>query len=231
MEDFSLIILCAGKGHLLPLTLDTLKSQSGSFEVLLLDPKGDNRLEEMAQKYPELKIRFQKVSGTRLGEIMNEGAGLAKGKYIQFLEPGDRYISQQGLQFLTSLIQKEPHLIYSHALNRGELAQGEFITATSPWFLKSKIFEMGGFDQKLGTGSAMDLLCRLFRDQKTHAIFCKRVFVHSEKPPSISIQETYRILYRHFGFWHALKWVFSQGRPRLIDRALTFFRQAFWRDV
>lgn len=230
MEDFSLIILCRGRRHLLPLTLDTLSPQSGSFEVLLLDGEGSGRLKELIQRYPELKMRVQNASGRNLGEMMNEGLGLARGKYIQFLEPGDRYISQHGLEFLATLITNEPHLVYAHPLVRGGISHVDFITARSPWFLKSKLFELGGFDRQLAECPAMDLLCRLFQDRKTEAVFCRRVLVDSEMDQAVPLRETCKILYRHFGFLATLKWIFLQDRSQILHRTAAFIKEAFWRN-
>jgi glycosyltransferase involved in cell wall biosynthesis len=229
MEDFSLIILCRGQRHLLPLTLDTLKPQNGSFEVLLLDGEGSGRLSELAHSYPELKIRVQNAEARNLAEMMNEGLGLARGKYIQFLEPGDRYISQHGLEFLSTLIKQEPHLVYAHSLVKGGISNDEFITARFPWFLKSKLFELGGFDRRLSSCPSMDLLCRLFRDQKTQAVFCRRVLVDSDAEAEVPLRESYKILYRHFGLFRALKWLFFQDRSQWFRKAGAFFKGAFWK--
>lgn len=180
MEDFSLIILCRERMHLLPQTLDTLKLQGGSFEVLLLNSENSSRVKEFVESYPDLKLRVQDASGQSLAEMMNEGVGLARGKYVQFLEPGDRYISQHGIEYLKTLIEKEPHLIYAHSLNKGGVFQSDFISSRSPWFLKAKLFELGGFDRNLMACPSMDLLCKLRRDRKTKAVFCGRVLVDSE---------------------------------------------------
>lgn len=230
MIDFTLIILCKERSHLLPLTLDTLKAQKGGFEVLLLDGEKGGALSQLSAQYPELSIRIQNVSGKTIPEMMNEGLELSEGRYIQFLEPGDRYISQHGLEFLSTLIGSHPHLVYANSLNREGHASSDFITARSPWFLKEKLVELGGFDPRLKKCPAMDLLCRLFRDQKTQSVFCRRVLLDTNVPPSIPIRETCRILYRHFGLWQAVKWVFFQDRSRWFHRAALFFKEAFWRN-
>ncbi len=230
MEDFSLIILCKERNHLLSLTLDTLKPQTGSFEVLLLDGEGSGKLGELIHSYPGLKMRVQNTLGKSLAEMMNEGIGLARGKYIQFLESGDRYISQHGIEHLSTLIEKEPHLVYADSLTRKGISQANFIMAQSPWFLKSKLFEAGGFDQRLSSSPAMDLLCRLFRDRKTKAVFCRRILIDTDFHSVASIRETCKILYRHFGLWHVLKWILFQDRSHWVRRAVSFFKEAFWRN-
>lgn len=229
MEDFSLIILCKKGSHLLPLTLDTLKPQQGAFEVLLLDGEGTGRLQDLVARYPELKLRILNARGRNLGEMMNEGLGLARGKYIQFLEPGDRYISQHGLEFLSTLIERQPHLVYANSLNRGAISSTDFISARSPLFLKSKIFELGGFDRRLSTCPTMDILCRLFLDRKAQTVFCNRVLIQSEPSAPLPLRETCKILYRHFGLFRALKRLFFQNRSQLFQRAKTFVKDAFWR--
>lgn len=227
--DFSLIILCMKGNHLLPLTLDTLKSQKGSFEVLLLDAEGKGRLKELIQRYPELKLRILNTHGSNLGEMMNVGLGLARGKYIQFLEPGDRYISQHGLEFLSTQIERRPHLIYANSQHR-EIGPAHFISARSPWFLKSKLFELGGFDRRLSFSPSMDLLCRLFLDPKAQTVFCDRILVHSAVPAQQSLRETCKIFYRHFGIWGALKRIFFQNSSQVVHRTTTFIKAAFCRS-
>lgn len=226
MEDFSLIILCKGRRHLLPLTLDTLKPQSGGFEVLLLDGDGSGRAAEEVKRYPELNMRVQSVPGKNLAEMMNEGMRLARGKYVQFLEPGDRYISQHGLAFLGTLVHKEPHLIYASPVEQGSISPGELITARSPWFLKSKVIEMGGFDQKLSLCPALDLLCRM-QNQKVPSISCKRVLIDSASAPSIPLWETCKVLCRHFGFWRAFQWLLVQDHSQTLRSISSFLKRAF----
>lgn len=242
---FSLVILVSKERHLLPLTLDTLKLQSGSFEVVLLNgAKG--HFGDLAHRYPQLSIRVQEASSRNLAEMMNEGVHLAQGKYIQFLEPGDRYISQHGLAYLEELIQKNgtPHLIYfKSSLMRGgngiprpvyldleHLQKGT--AAVSPWFLKEKVVEAGGFDRRLLLRPTLDLLCRLFR-LGVQVISSPRVLTDFE-PHQIGAfgytRETCRILYRHFGLWSAFKWMFVQDHSQAFNKTAQFLKQAFWKD-
>lgn len=219
MEDFSLNLLCRGQSHLLPSTLDSLKAQVGSFEILLLDAEGSGRLEELARRYDSLNIRVEKATSRNLAEMMNIGVAQSKGKYIQFLEPGDRYISQYGLSFLKDLIGKEPHLISARGVNQ---------EAKSHWLLRSKILEIGGFDEHLTFRPMLDLLCR-FEKQGIEPTVCGRVLVDSGKELIGSIFETLKIFHRHFGLKYALKWLF-QGNSNFLRHVREFFRDAFWRN-
>ena len=228
MEDFSLIVLCRTKSHLLPLTLDGLRLQTGSFEVLVLDGDGGEGASELALRYPELKLRVQNASGKSLADMMNLGVHLSCGKYIQFLEPGDRYISQHGLECLSDLIRTDPHLIYAGSLDRGSMAQIEPVLAKSPWFLRAQVLELGGFDRKWVHCPSLDLLCRLFRKRDLRLVFCRRVLMELKKDKPESLREMYRIFYRHFGLWRALKWAFRQDHSHTLRRTLSWVKGAFW---
>jgi glycosyltransferase involved in cell wall biosynthesis len=220
MEDFSLIILCRGRRHLLPLTLDTLQPQSGAFEVILLDGEGSGRLPEIARRYPRLKIKVEDASGRALSAMMNQGLKTASGAYVQFLEPGDRYISQQGLAFLTELIIPKPPLI---------TARGIAPDAQSHWLCRQTALELGGFDERLASYPMMDFLFRL-QAQGRQPLQCRRALVDAVQEERGGWAETYKILYRHFGFWKAITSLFRQSHTQLWSRATAFIKQAFWRE-
>lgn len=197
MEDFSLNLLCRGRSHLLPATLDSLKGQNGSFEILLLDAEGSGRIQELPRQYEGLNIRVENAKRCNLAQMMNLGVAQSKGKYIQFLEPGERYISPHGLSFLKEMIEKEPHLIS---------ARGVSHEAQSHWLLRSKILEEGGFDEHLSFRPMLDLLCR-FEKLGVEPAVCSRVLVDSSQEAVGSILETCKVLYRHFGFKYMCKWL------------------------
>ncbi len=212
---FSLIILVHKSSHLLPQTLDSLKPQKPFFEVILFGP---NSLKELVRRYSELQIRLE-PAGAKLGEMMNRGMNLSRGKYIQYLEPGDHYISQYGLEFLSQLTLQEPPLISASGLSHN---------TQTHWFLKKKIIELGGFDEHLRFRPLFDLLCRL-QKQNTETLFCRRVLIDSTKKTESSFLENYRILHRHFGPWQALKQLFVQSH--LLQRTGAFLKKAFCRTT
>ncbi len=113
---FSIVILAREPLHLLPLTLDTIQSQSEkSFEILVVSSS------KQAIAPLSSELRWIQSEDIKISEMMNEGIRAAKGRYLQFLDPGDRFLSYQGLSYLRQLIQdsREPHLVYSGFLMRG----------------------------------------------------------------------------------------------------------------
>jgi hypothetical protein len=214
MEDFSLIILCKGQEHLLGATLDTLKCQQGAFEVVVF---ADDRQKDLASHYPELKLVVEKPS-ERVSEMMNRALKVARGAYLQFLEPGDRYISQQGIQFLASLIEKRPPLIFD---GKGD---GRFC-----WVDREKALAAGGFDERLHSCSFKDFFYRL-SNQGIVPVISSRVLVDSSKEPAESMPEMLRVLYRHFGVAGAIRWLFVENRTSALEKMSRFIKQSFWPD-
>jgi hypothetical protein len=241
---FSIVVAVQETGHLLSLTLDSIRAQTEKgLEVLLLDRGGCGHLAEVARQYPFCRA----LSATD----MNEALAQAKGKYLQFLSPGDRFISQQALEYLRELIgdSQFPHLVYSGCLvpgsdglpqavswplNRETLEKGTFPTAArSSWFLRQSLQEAGGFCPDWKYRASFDVLCRLFLKQGIRAVYSRRVLTDSEPYP-MSVREmmgyaveTCRILYRHFGLWRAVRWIFVQDHLRMLPRALGVVKRAF----
>ncbi len=247
---FSIIILVRDARHLLPLTLHSLKSQTEKdFEVVLVADK------EMEGQYPELVVQTCSVSAATIPAMMNEGLRKSRGKYLQFLEAGDRFLSQQGLSYVKELIREsgEPHLAYSGFLTSGPdeipqatilplslplLQKGGFPTVfRSSWFHRETLSAMGGFNLKLTYRSSFDLLCRLFLQPGLRAVYSRRVLTDCEPHRTTSREivgyatETCRILYRHFGLWPALRWIFVQDHATLLRRSLHLLKRAFQRKT
>lgn len=215
MEDFSLNLLCNGKSHLLPLTLDSLKNQQSSFEILILNGEEKN-LEDLLQHYQGLNLRIERTPAKNRAQMMNYGLFASRGKYIQFLEPGVCYISPQGLSYLTQQIIHLPKLIVS----RGVIPE-----ARAHWFLRSQLVEMGGFDEKIHL-PMFDMLCR-YKKWGIEPWICERALVDLPQDP-IRVWEMCQILYRHFGLKVALDWL-CQGRLHL-HRLKLFLKSAFWQQ-
>lgn len=250
MEPYFSIVILARRGlHLLPLTIETIKFQSEKeFEVIVVS----NSKQEIARLYPDLRVC--QVKDKEISQMMNEGIRVAKGRYLQFLDPGDRFLSHQGLSYLRQLIQdsREPHLVYSGFLMRGPdeppqavsfsfnqetLQKGMFPSHfRSSWFRRDSLQDLGGFDEMFSYRPAFDFLCRLYQKKNLKVVYSRRVLTDSE-PLSVSpkemvgyVEETCRILYRHFGLWHALRWIFVQDHLKMLRWTVRLVKQAFWKS-
>jgi glycosyltransferase involved in cell wall biosynthesis len=233
--------------HLLPLTQDTLKNQSEKdFEILIVS----DRRQPMANLHPT--VRFFHVERGNISDLMNEAIRAAKGRYVQFLDPGDRFLSCTGLSYLRQLIvdSHEPHLVYSGYLMRGPDEEAQAVSFSfsretlqkgmfpsqlrASWLRRDSLLELGGFNEAYAHRPAFDFLCRLYQKKGLNVVYSRRVLTDSEPrwtPPREMIgyaQETCRILYRHFGLWHALRWIFVQDHLKMLRWTLRLIKQAFW---
>ena len=245
---FTLAIFTPTRGFLLSETLDTLRAQSDrDFEVFLLSDKKGTYFERVVEQYPEIQFQIIEAKAKNRPSMMNQALRQSRGKYIQFLDSGDRYLSQSGLSFLRNLIEenKYPELIYFGFLLRQtglapranfsllNLKRGSIPLAKSSWFFKEALLKVGGFDEKLAFGSSFDLYCRLLKDESSRVVFCKRILTDSEpiysfaKERVISALEVSRVLYRYFGLYPALRWIFAQDHRKMIRSTLQFLKQSF----
>ena len=55
------------------------------------------------------------------------------------------------------------------------------------------------------------------------------VHIDGGKEPHGPLLETCKIIFRHFGLAHTLKW-FLHGHSKNLHRAAHFFKNAFWRE-
>ncbi len=233
---FSLVLLVRKNRHLLTSTLDTLQSQTKKdFEILLLDGEGSGKLSAIVKGYPSLTIRLHDSKSKNLSGMMNQGVDLAKGLYIQFLEAGDRYLSQHGISYLKNLIDEAhlPALVYTGLLEKNRMIDANFQYHSS-WFLKKTIREMGGFDSRLSHRPAFDLICRyLLKEEENGKVYSRHVLIDPE-PQKIHtlgfFKETWLILFRNFGLLSAFRWILTQDYLQAFRRkTLSFLKNAFWK--
>jgi hypothetical protein len=244
----SIVILVKEDPHLLHLTFESLVSQEvKNFEVIVLDRRGSR---SPIGLFSELPFLLEEAKEGPISEVMNQGLLLAQGTYVQFLFPGDRFLSQQATAYLSELAESShfPTVIYcAFILRDPDLAPRaeakplhlellrKGMSPTLPrsyWFLKSAI-QGRGFTLECHHRPAFDLLCTLMADQSTRVVYTRRVLADYEwrrKKAGEMVgyaMETCHILYRHFGAWHALRWLFVQDHVRMWRWTWKLIKQAF----
>lgn len=210
MQEFSIIILCETRRHLVSSTLDSLKSQQGSFEVIVLDR--DPAARDLPTSYPELNIRVTPIEKS-LPKAMNRALKMAGGSYVQFLQAGDRYISEHGMAFLSEMATQKPPYISSR----------EFF-----WLSKEKALSIGGFDETLHFVPLEEMLYR-FEAAGFKPLICPRVLIDAGTKPVISVREKCRIIYRYFGWKRALHWVFFERRSQILQELKVTLKRSIGR--
>lgn len=91
--EFSILVVCLNPGDKLKKTLESIRGQTfGGYEVIIKDgmsSDGSRTYAEALQKeIPSL--RFIEKEDTGIYDAMNQAAAQARGKYLYFLNCGDR---------------------------------------------------------------------------------------------------------------------------------------------
>ncbi len=250
MDAFPLLsvaILADSQHHFLHQTLESIANQEEkNFEVLLLDSRPSYEWQPFKCSFP---LSVHQAEGQTEGAVMNRALTLSRGIYIQFLRPGERFLSCQATAYVGQLAQENncPEILYSAFLQKDPeqppraatfplhlIKQGIAPTNLhAQWFLRSALIALGGFNPHYHRRPSFDALCALMKNH-SRAVYSRRVFVDCESRPSTAIQtagfalETCKILYRRFGLWYALRWLFVQDRALLARRLWKAIKDAFW---
>ena len=242
----SVAILADSQYHFLHLTLESIANQEEkNFEVLLLDNREPS--DWIPQKHP-FSLIICRMEGKTAGAAMNQALLLCRGIYIQFLRPGERFLSRQATANLGQIASENscPEILYGAFLQKDPerppraaihplhlIKKGIAPTSLhAHWFLRSALIAIGGFNPSYNRRPSFDVLCALMQS-RSRAISAHRVFVDCERRRSTAIEtagfafETCKILYRRFGLWHAIRWLFVQDRTLLARRIWKGLKDAF----
>lgn len=126
---FSIVTVCYNAESILEDTiLSVLDQDFPDFEYIIIDGKSSDGTLNILNKYQKkLKIISEKDNG--IYDAMNKGINLANGRYLNFLNAGDKYAHNSILSDLAEVIkQTNPKIISS-----------DFYLENSKRFLKKKI--------------------------------------------------------------------------------------------
>ena len=250
---FSVIILVRDFDHLVPLTIDSILTQTfASYEIVIVEHDCSIHILEMLKEYSKKITHLENMRERSSSLMMNRSLLLAKGKYIQFFQPGDRFLTGHALSHMAGIIQdKEPDLLYAGYLQREEdnlpiavilpmslalLQKGELPTRLeSCWFLRDTLKNLEGFDQRYEDCPELDVLCRLVRMPKIKLESTKQILTDCEyrkretRTVLYCALETYLVIHRNFGFFRGIVWWFVQDHFRMIRSVFRSIKQAFWK--
>lgn len=236
----SIIIPTYNCAQLISMTLDSLLMQYyPSFEILIIDAGSKDRTLEVVKHYRNKLIRIFAVTSYNRYEMLNKGISLAKGNYINFIFPGDYYISKENLHIMMGLTIKEqfPELVYCGCLIRDGRSEAKLLyreltldflklgqqptNLQSCWFKSSLFRKIGKFDPSLQLRGGFDLFCRFMQQKEAfNQASVKRILLDYNLQGVTRDMiihhffETFKILYRYFGLKTAFVWLFRQKDTR-----------------
>jgi glycosyltransferase involved in cell wall biosynthesis len=153
-------------------TLDSIQNQIyKDYEVIVIDGKSTDGTVEYLKKLSDIFYLSEKDSG--IYNAMNKGISYAKGEYINFLNSGDSYYSENTLLNIFNISPGED-LLYGDAIISGVESKIKKIKPLDLLFLRDDtichqsqfiktnlIRKYNGFNEKFKIGADHDLLLRL----------------------------------------------------------------------
>jgi hypothetical protein len=252
----SVVVVVTKFSYLTPITLQSVATQNfKDYEIILvhrdLSPRELQHLKGYSKKSIKVHQTETEMKILNPSKLMNEGAFLASGRYIQFLSSGESYLSPHSLEDVCEELRKRkyPDLLCFAFLSRRESASTEVVTRSfskdflqegklpsrmESCFFSQKLFEvMQGFDERYLYRLGFDLMCRIFLQKEFHVQFCHRVetdyMIKKESAHDLFnyAWETLEVLRKHFGFWKGLRWFISQKHENLLILFWNLIKSSF----
>lgn len=237
----SIILAIDMAHHLASLTLASIVAQTEKdFEIIVVETGSSKHDLQMLKEYSEaIKRVFTTTSGSH-AHMFNRGLALASGEYVQFLSPGDVYLSEESLASLREAIEKQkgPDIFITSFLKRDEISQpeamqnacsietlkkGEIPSRLPCCFFKKKLVQsLKGFSKEVSRREGFDLFCRMLQSNLPTIGSFPRVIMDYEvqrKSPKeilLYVYETLKIIKQHFGWGSTLKWIFIYNHCRSV---------------
>lgn len=244
----SIVIPTLNNSRNIAATLDHILSESyPDFEVIIVDAGSTDKTLEIINSFLDPRVRICFVTEYQLYEMLNKGISLATGDYINFLGPGDFFLTPNTIKNAMSLAldHELPHLVYGACLLRDgkspprtlvrELSVSQLKKGLQPsaiqsiWFHKELFPIIGKFRTHFKVRGELDLLCRFVLSPGLQHAYTKHVLIDFELRPlklhdvTMHFKETFEIVYHYFGMFSAIKWLFYQRDVRRMIR-LTFHK-------
>lgn len=241
----SIITVTFNAEEVLEPTLQSVAGQTFTdYEHIIVDGASSDGTLALAGRYssPRLQIHSRPDKGIYHG--MNRGLQYARGKYVVFLNAGDRFASQQTLALYATAARENPDIIYGDTVivdDRGEVLGPRHLTA--PEILTYKSYLQGMLICHQAFMVRRDIAPQYSREFKLSADYdwclaciassgvtrrknLKAVTIHylaggmSQKRKRQSLKERFIIMKRRFGLLPTIK-AHLGFIPRALKRKLS----------
>lgn len=110
----SIITITYNAAPHLPATMKSVASQTeGDFEHIIIDGASRDNTLEIAREMGTDRLRILSERDNGLYDAMNKGLGMARGKYVIFLNAGDAFHSPDTLSAYAVAARSNPDIIYA----------------------------------------------------------------------------------------------------------------------
>lgn len=231
----SVIIPTYNCSEKITLTLQSVLTQNyPHFELIVIDGNSTDHTFEILENFKDERVRLYKMAEYGRYEMLNKGISHAVGDYISFLFPGDYFIHPNVFSRMMhcALENHLPELVYSGSLIRDGKKTPKILfrpfslpvlkkglqptSLQSCWWKKSALVALGKFDVRLEMRGGFDLMCRFLKKKTflfasiSHVLTDYDLRFVSKSMVLKHFQETWVVLFRQFGLWVAVRWLFIQ---------------------
>lgn len=231
----SVVVPIYNSSEKISLTLESILNQIyPDYEIIIVDAGSTDRSLEVVKNYRDERVHLYSVSGFQRYEMLNKGISQATGEYINCLFPGDFYIHNHSLLHMmeVALDNQKPDLVFCGTLLRDGkrdpkillrtlslhlLKQGQQPTSLqSCWFKTDTIRNLGKFNTSYSLRGGYELMCRFCLNPDFRNVFTCRVLTDydlrlvTRSMVMSHFAETFRTIWKYFGFFAAFRWLFIQ---------------------
>ncbi len=176
----SIIIAVFENAHLTAVSLNSILNQTDQrFEIILVLTKDTKKQVHNLRDYSTRIAKTIITEEKTISSMMNKGMEHAKGKYMQFVLPGEAYLSKSGFSHVANEMEssKDVDLFYCSSILFNEdglpevmdkefsyetLSSASMVTRLESCWIEKKFLErVGKFDASYFFREGYDFMCRL----------------------------------------------------------------------
>ncbi len=174
----SVITVCYNSEHAIEKTLISVTGQVyENIEYIIIDGGSTDKTNEIIQKYRDQIDLWISEKDEGIYDAMNKAVALAKGEWINFMNAGDTFRDNQVIKDIFDKTRTlGEQVIYGKSINiyptftqKGTILKPDQMWKAMPinhqaMFMKTKVLQKYGFDQKYRFAADYDLIMRLKTD-------------------------------------------------------------------
>lgn len=237
----SIVIAVFENAHLTAVSLDSILHQTDQrFEIILVLTKDTKKQVHNLRDYSQSIAKTIITEEKTISAMMNKGMKYAKGKYLQFVLPGEAYLSKAGFSYIAKEIEssKDVDLFYCSSILFNEaglpevmdkefsyetLSSASMVTRLESCWIEKKFLEkVGKFDSSYFFREGYDFMCRLILIKDIKIKHIKRIimdyenYIKTSEDAKLYAYETIYTIYKNFGLRKTLSWIIFKDHFKFL---------------